>query len=265
MDEIIVKKHSIKLLAKEYSKLLVSSILSGVLVALGAYVFYLLYAHGEMFFGGVCFSFALIMINYCHIHLFTGKIGQVIDHELPFPYYPVIYVGNFIGALVTGYALSNVPRDDAFNLKLDSVLNTRTVQIGNLYPNASTWYNVIIMAIICGFFVYLAVYSYRKFENHFAKIVGICLSVVLFSLMSAQHCVANMFLVSLMNKWNGGTVLNIFLATIGNAIGLIATHHALKFIDKIVHFKKETQVKSTSTTVSPYLHKSKKDNDNKKK
>ena len=87
---------------KQYIKILFSSIFSGVLISLGGTIF-LSSKSISLILAGFLFAFGLFIIITLKMHLYTGKVGYVLENK---PSYLIelliVLVGNAIGTISMG-------------------------------------------------------------------------------------------------------------------------------------------------------------------
>ena len=203
-------------------------ILAGFAIGLGSFAFVMSKAAGSHIVGSFAFSIGLLLVCFLGLNLYTGKIGFAIDgpKENVFNLIP-IYLGNIVGAVISGYlfyfATSNLP---GVVSAIDGVVAARVI------GEADPWYRCLIMSSLCGIFVFLAVYGYKKFQNPGMKAFAIIACVFIFVLTGMEHTIANMVYFSFGNAWTWNAVLNIAITTAGNSIGAILTYLSIKVVQK---------------------------------
>ena len=67
--------------------------------------------------------------------------------------------------------------------------------------------------------IYLAVEEYKSNPHEIGKYLGILFGVVVFIICGFEHCVANMYYISIADLWSLKALLYVFIMTIGNACG----------------------------------------------
>ncbi len=206
-----------------YLKTLVAGIAAGLFIGIGGAAFVVCSANGLSWLGSILFSCGLMSVCAFQAKLYTGKIGfafhsskeELID-------LPVMFIGNIIGAVATGYLLfAAFPQNF-----LDAAVAIADKRM------AEPFYVPIIMSFFCGILVYLAVYGWKVIESAPVKAILLILCVTVFVICGMQHCIANMFYFSLANSWNWQTLLNVALCVVGNSIGAIAIDAAISFFKK---------------------------------
>ena len=85
---------------KHYLKIFISSLLAGFCIVIGASVYLSLLATSKIV-GSLLFGFGLFVIINFELHLYTGKVGFILDNK---PKYLldllVCLIGNFVGVII---------------------------------------------------------------------------------------------------------------------------------------------------------------------
>ena len=213
---------------KKLLKTLFLGILAGFAIGLGSFAFVMCKAAGSHIVGSVAFSIGLLLVCFLGLNLYTGKIGFAIDgpKENVINLAP-IYVGNIIGAVVAGYLFYFATKNlESVNAAINGVVNARVI------GDADPWYRCLIMSSLCGVFVFLAVYGYKKFQNSGMKAFAIIVCVFIFVVTGMEHTIANMVYFSFGNAWSWNAVLNIAITTAGNSIGAILAYLSVKVVER---------------------------------
>jgi len=213
---------------KKLLKTLFLGILAGFAIGLGSFAFVMCKAAGSHIVGSVAFSIGLLLVCFLSLNLYTGKIGFAIDgpKENVINLAP-IYVGNIIGAVVAGYLFYFATKNlESVNAAINGVVNARVI------GDADPWYRCLIMSSLCGVFVFLAVYGYKKFQNSGMKAFAIIMCVFIFVVTGMEHTIANMVYFSFGNAWSWNAVLNIVITTVGNSIGAILAYLSVKVVER---------------------------------
>ncbi len=184
-------------------KTFIRAICAGASISLGGTVFL---ACPDKTVGAFLFSIGLITVLVFGFDLFTGKAcnGSFLAKPLTLT---LIWLGNFVGALVFGLAVSAHPA----SLETASLLTAAKLD--------KPFYILIIDGIICEFCIAIAVTGYRKAEG-FGKYLVVVLGVMVFILCGSEHVVANMFYLAAAQTLRIGEALLFLLwVTIGNTLG----------------------------------------------
>lgn len=211
---------------KRILKVFFLGILAGLAIGFGSFAFVMTKAAGYHVMASFAFSIGLLLVCFLSFNLYTGKVGFAIDgpKQNVIDLIP-IYLGNIVGAVVAGYLFFFATKNDENVVTaINNVVAART--IGDNDP----WYRCLIMSSLCGVFVFLAVYGYKKFENVGMKAAAIIACVFIFVVTGMEHTIANMVYFSFANAWSWNAVLNIAITTAGNSIGAILMYLSLKAV-----------------------------------
>lgn len=206
---------------KNYFKLVLSSVYSGIAVGVGSFIFLLAsyylppsFTVGK-FVASALFSIGLIVICLFSLALYTGRVGFFLDERSKIKQrtidLPTILLGNTIGAFAIGILFHFIFIN--FTGLQDLVV---TVSNNKISSNM-----VLLEGILCGAMVYIAVYSYKNFTNPGMKIIGIIVPITLFVATGLQHCIANMFFFGMAFNWNIGVLWNLIAVILTNSVGAL--------------------------------------------
>lgn len=203
-------------------KTLLFGVLAGASIGLGGLLYTICSSKNMALLGSLCFSIGLLLVCLFSLYLFTGKIGFVISDPNKKDYIinlVIGYLGNIIGAVGFGYLCFIFFQGN--NDVTTAIHNIATKRLTDIGSGGTPFYTELIGAIFCGMLVYVAVYGFKKDWNIIARIFLLVFCVFAFVACGFEHCIANMFYVSMANMWNGQTILNILIVTFGNALGAI--------------------------------------------
>lgn len=195
------------------------AILAGLCIGLGGAIFL---SVENSVIGAFLFSLGLLTILGFGFNLFTGKVGYLLDNK---PAYlgtlGIIWLGNLVG---TGLF--------ALMLRFTKVYDNMLSRSGSLVTGKldDTPVSVFLLAIGCGFCMYIAVQSYKTHQS-FQKIILVVLPVMVFILAKFEHCIANMFYFWV--YWLGGnftlkSVVYIIIMSLGNSVGALIIPGVMK-------------------------------------
>lgn len=213
---------------KKVCKTFFLGVLAGFAIALGSFAFVLTKAAGSQIMASFVFSIGLLMVCFLGFNLYTGKVGFAIDgpKENVINLLP-IYLGNIVGAVASGYLFFLATKN------YSNIMDTaNAVVAAREIGDADPWYRCLIMSSLCGVFVFLAVYGYKKFQNPGMKAFAIIACVFIFVVTGMEHTIANMVYFSFANAWSWNHVLNILITTVGNSLGAILVYLSLKVVQK---------------------------------
>ena len=158
-------------------KLILKSILAGILIGLGAFAYSICLMKDVPYLGAFLFSIGLISVFVLEANLFTGKIGEIKLEKDTIVNLLLILLFNFVGiSLVAFMGLSNSGLVERCATLVSSKLD-------------KPWYQMIVDSILCGAIIHLAVLMYRRTKS--ILIVIVCIMVFIIS--GFEHCIANLF------------------------------------------------------------------------
>ena len=188
--------------------MLYKSILAGLMISIGAIVNLTV---GPPL-GAFIFSVGLMAILIFDLYLFTGKAGLLATKEISLINLGAVWIGNLFGCgLGVGIAVS-LPQYSSILASATAIAETR---------NSNTFIENFVLGIACGLLMYIAVNAYKKTGS----ILSFMLPVAVFILSGYNHCVADMFYLTLAG---GGPIT---ATTLGNIVGcnlipyLSSLHH----------------------------------------
>lgn len=193
---------------KKIINTLVSSFISGILIAIGGVVFL---STENKYLGAFAFAVGLFFIVEGGFKLYTGSIGYALDNDKITNFLlPVIVIGNFLGTFFASGIIHLTRIFENITLNANELVNTKL---------NDSWYSVLILAIMCGILIFLGVNTFKKSNNNFSKVFAIIICVFVFIISSYEHCIANMFYISIADAWSLKSLLYMLLMIIGNSIG----------------------------------------------
>ena len=209
-----------KLTGKLYLDNFLLGILAGLAIARGGTFFLLLVSIGQKFWGAVSFCTGLLTICYLGFHLYTGKIGYLLENKRSFIISLFfIYLGNVVGAVGAGYLVGLIP---SLKETVTPICYNKLISWSGA-PGQSI-VHMLAMSFFCGNLVFLCVDMFRKNKNHVVKVCGILVCITTFVMMGMEHCIANMFYFAVGNMYGINplnAILSILVATLGNSLGSI--------------------------------------------
>lgn len=229
--------------ATPVSRTFVLAVFAGMFIAFGGAFFGMFLGDATLPFGvqrvlgGLLFCLGLELVLCCGAELFTGnalmvcaKLSGKISWGAILKNWVVVWLGNLAGGLLAAFMLymSNLQGMNA-GVVGDSFVNLAAGKV------ALDWVTLLFKAILCNVFVCLAVWIGFGARTVVDKVVGILLPIAAFVAMGFEHCVANMFFLSMGLACKaagfgagvanvdaltvGGMAYNLVFATIGNIIG----------------------------------------------
>ena len=160
------------------------------------------------------------------LNLFTGKICSYFeDPDLSVADLFLIYAGNFLGCIIFGYLMRISIQPQLVN----SFRSSLEIRIAN------SPLNITLLGFFCNICIYAAVKGYSKLSKEWEKMLSIFLGVSVFILCGFEHCIADIFYVTLCNLWDWSGVLFILYVTAGNILGGVVITLINKCINKPNH------------------------------
>ena len=247
-EDIGVKKGNMDLVS-----MFMLALLAGAFISMGA-IFYTTVVTGitdkvgfglTRAIGGLAFCLGLILVIVAGAELFTGNsllVMAVASRKLPvsklLSNWAVVYIGNFIGSILTAYFISLTLQYTAAN----GAVGATALKIANakceLGPMAAFTRGIYCNALVCA-----AVWLSFSCRSTTDRILAILFPISAFVACGFEHCVANMYFipVGLFIKssaapefwagigktaadysfltWANMMVKNLLPVTVGNVIG----------------------------------------------
>ena len=187
----------------------VRAILAGEAISLGGIAYI---CCQNKIIGSIFFAVGLFLVLIANLNLLTGKfcyICQNNDCRKCAKLILTTFIGNLIGCVVCGLAcrLSNyIDFIQTFQIALESKINR-------------PWQETIILAAFCNVCIFIAVKGYSKQKENWKKILSLFFGVSIFVLCGFEHCIADLFYITICSAWNLKSCVFIALVIIGNLIG----------------------------------------------
>ncbi len=220
---------------KKYLMIFISSIMAGCFIVFGATTYLLCATHGYALkiVGSFMFGIGLFSIIHFEFWLYTGKAGYVLDNK---PKYFIdlllCLIGNLAGVVLLSLILKSTPIGDSVKDLAKSIVAGKQKE---------SWWQVYILAIMCGVMIYLAVEGQKKAPYNLAKVLFAFMPISLFIICGFEHVVANAAYYTYAGVFSGKVVLWFVLMALGNLSGSIIIDGALKLL---TYLKKEPSKKN---------------------
>lgn len=184
-------------------KLFLSALLAGMAIGIGGTVYL---SVQSSVVGAVLFAVGLYAICAHGLHLFTGKVGYVIDEGAGYiGQLAVIWAGNYAGTALTALAV-RASRIAAIAERAEAMCAVKL---------SDSLISLFALAIFCGLLMFIAVDGYKRTKH--PLILLMC--VAAFILCGFEHCIADMFYLSLAGVFTSGALLRLAVITLGNGVG----------------------------------------------
>ena len=192
---------------KSIINILIRAFLTGLAIGIGGTVF--LSCESKVI-GAALFGTGLFVILTFGFYLYTGKVGYIAEHKLPYVgEVALIWVGNLIGTF-TMAKLVLLTRIAGIAVKADTMCQVKM---------NDSLLSLFILAIFCGMLMFIAADGYKKIEHSAGKFLAIFLPVIVFILSGFEHCIANMFYFSIASAWTAKSFGYLIVMSLGNAAG----------------------------------------------
>lgn len=192
----------------ERTRQFVSATLAGMLIGMGGTVFL---AVSNPMLGSFLFAVGLFTIVIFGLHLFTGKVGYL---PMQKPTYLIelliTWCGNFCGTFLVAKA---VQYTRIYENMIERVQSIAAIKLGDNFVS------LFILAIFCGFLMFIAVDTFRNSKGSAVKVIAVFVPVMVFILSGFEHVIANMFYFSLAGTWSPHTFVALLIMTLGNSFG----------------------------------------------
>lgn len=192
----------------ERTRHFVSATLAGMLIGMGGTVFL---AVSNPMLGSFLFAVGLFTIVIFGLHLFTGKVGYL---PMQKPTYLIelliTWCGNFCGTFLVAKA---VQYTRIYENMIERVQSIAAIKLGDNFVS------LFILAIFCGFLMFIAVDTFRNSKGSAVKVIAVFVPVMVFILSGFEHVIANMFYFSLAGTWSPHTFVALLIMTLGNSFG----------------------------------------------
>jgi len=187
---------------------LVSGILAGICIGIGGAAFLSL---ENKVLGALFFTVGLFTICTQSLALYTGRVCYVFQRDLDYGLdLPFIWGGNLAGTFLTARAL--------LLTRTGGTLSQRAAELCGAKLGDSPG-SVFLLSVLCNILIYIAVEGFSRNPHELGKYLSLFFGVTVFILCGFEHCVANMFYLSLAGAWSGKAFLYVLVMTAGNSAG----------------------------------------------
>lgn len=194
---------------KKNINILFKGIYAGMMIGIGGTVYLSI---SNSIIGAIFFSVGLLTICIYKMNLYTGMIGYIIENKLNYIVTLLLtLIGNFIGTMITSLLV--------LNTRIASI-SVRAKEISAIKIN-DNYLSIFILSIFCGMLMYIAVNTFKKEKDSIVRYLAIFICVIVFILSGFEHCIANMYYISLAKLWSLKAVLSMLIMILGNSVGSI--------------------------------------------
>lgn len=185
-------------------KILISSILAGIMIAIGSIVY--LQVGGAI--GAFTFAIGLMTITLFDLHLYTGKVSYLTkNNELL--YIGTVLLGNIIGCC-TMFAFPVAAAVPIVEAKV-----------------AAHWSVTLVEAMLCNMLIYIGVEGKKK-----GSLATLILAVGAFILAGFEHSIASICFIISARYFTWDTLLYLIITILGNAFGGILLFRARRYMSE---------------------------------
>lgn len=203
----------------KFTKAFISASLAGIMIGLGGTVFLSI---ENKILGALFFTVGLFTICTMGFNLFTGKVCYVFSNGKEYALLlPFIVLGNLFGT----WAVASLVRCTRI-----SAISGLAQKLCEVKLNDSLL-SIFILSVFCNVLIYIAVDGYKNCPHELGKYLALFFGVMVFILCGFEHCVANMFYISMAEMWSEQAVLFIVVNIVGNTSGGIVIPLLRKIID----------------------------------
>ena len=202
---IKIRKESIK----ESISILLKGIYAGIMIGIGGTI-YLSIANQVV--GAILFAIGLLTICVYKMNLYTGMIGYILENKLGYLKTLIFtLLGNLLGTIIAALLI--------LNTRIANIsIRAREMAIIKISDN---YLSIFILSAFCGILMYIAVNNFKKGEDSIIKYLSIFICVVVFILCGFEHCIANMYYISLAKAWSFKSAISMLFMIFGNSVGAI--------------------------------------------
>lgn len=202
---IKIRKENIK----ESISILLKGIYAGIMIGIGGTI-YLSIANQVV--GAILFAIGLLTICVYKMNLYTGMIGYILENKLGYlKTLTFTLLGNLLGTIITALLI--------LNTRIANIsIRAREMAIIKISDN---YLSIFILSVFCGILMYIAVNNFKKGEDSIIKYLSIFICVVVFILCGFEHCIANMYYISLAKAWTFKSAISMLFMIFGNSVGAI--------------------------------------------
>lgn len=204
---------------KKFKNIVIQAILAGIMVGIAGFMYCKI---EDKTIGAILFTFALFMVVYFDLYLFTGKDGYLLENQPSYIYILVLtWFGNLIGTWLVA-ALTNLTR-----MSVQPVALTYTLARVN-----DNYLSLFILGVFCNLLMFLAVDGFKNIKSDMGKNICLFLGISIFVVCGFEHCVADMFYIGASGLINQETILILMVVTLGNIVGSLLIPTARKWMQK---------------------------------
>ncbi len=160
--------------------------------------------------GALFFTVGLFTICTFGLGLYTGKVCYVFENDRSYiKDVAVIWLGNLVGTGLTAWLISMT--------RIGGISETAAALCEIKFSDDLV--SIFILGIFCNLMIFIGVDGFKNNPHEIGKYLALFFGVMVFILCGFEHCIANMFYISMAGMWNGEAVIFLLVNTLGNAVG----------------------------------------------
>lgn len=223
-----------------YLKVVVSSFVAGLIMALAGFELIAMDAHDAFVAGAFVQGFGLLLALFFNLELYNCHLCNVINDENKVKALISLFISLIvnIGTIIAfGYLFRVASNYNEVLIKCaNDFVNLREIAVAGI--DGKPWYTSIFTGFMCGLICFIGGVAYKKSNNGFVKVISPILAVGIFVVCGFENLMTNTLYIAFADRWTLGTFLNLVMVLIGNTLGIIFTYYAIKLVDSALKKKK---------------------------
>lgn len=216
-----------------YLRLIVSSAVAGLIMALAGFELIAMDAQGAFVAGAFIQGFGLLIVLYFGLFLSTSHLTDIFtsdNKKRTFLSLIISLIINIGVIIAVGYLLRVMTDEDpGFIASAEKFVKTRIVETQSS-QDGKEWYMALISGIMCGVILNLTGAIYKRHMHAFTRMVVVILGVGIYVVCRLENIMTNTLYIAYAHNWSGGTALDLTMVLLGNIIGIYLTYFAIKFL-----------------------------------
>lgn len=222
-----------------YLKVVVSSFVAGLIMALAGFELIAMDANGAFVAGAFIQGFGLLLCLFFNLELYNCHFCNIFNDKNKKQAILSILISlviNIATIVAFGYLFRAGNSREDFIISAIKFTDAREILIGG--EDGKPWYMSIITGFMCGLICFIGGTVFKRSNNAFVKVISPILAVGIFVVCGFENLMTNTLYIAYAQAWTLGTFLNLVMVLIGNTLGIIFTYYMIKLIDNAVKKKK---------------------------
>ncbi len=183
------------------------AVIAGLCIAMGGTVFL---SVENRVLGAVLFTVGLFTICTFGFNLYTGKVCYVFENDKEYALNVIIiWFGNLAGAWCASMLIGAT--------RIASISEGAAALCQTKFDDSLV--SIFILAVLCNLMIFIGVDGFKNNPHELGKYLSLFFGVMVFILCGFEHCIANMFYISMAGMWSGKALVFLLVNTLGNTIG----------------------------------------------